>query len=82
MRKPSSDSNHASDSNHIDITKDIDSLTRFKRHTPAYLERLQETNLPLILTVNGKAALVVQSAEAWQEMVDMVEQAKFVLQNQ
>ncbi len=69
-----------SESTHIDITRDIDSLTRFKRNTPAYLERLKETNLPLILTVNGKASVVVQSAEAWQEMVDMVEKAKFVLE--
>lgn len=51
----------------MDITKDIQSLTDFKRHTPEFLDRLKETGRPTILTVNGKAQLVVMDAAAYQE---------------
>jgi PHD/YefM family antitoxin component YafN of YafNO toxin-antitoxin module len=44
----------------IDLTKGIESLTSFKRDTSRYLTQLQETGQPLVLTINGKAALIVQ----------------------
>ena len=47
----------------LDITKDIESLTNFKRNTREYLERIKESGHPLVLTVNGKAEVVVQDAE-------------------
>ncbi|WP_293154958.1 type II toxin-antitoxin system prevent-host-death family antitoxin [Okeania sp. SIO2C9] len=48
----------------LDRTKDIDSLTNFKRNTTQYLQRIKESGNPLILTVNGKAEVVVQDAES------------------
>ena len=48
----------------LDKTKDIDSLTNFKRNTTQYLQRIKESGNPLILTVNGKAEVVVQDAES------------------
>ena len=47
----------------LDITKDIESLTNFKGNTREYLERIKESGHPLVLTVNGKAEVVVQDAE-------------------
>ena len=47
----------------IDL-RNIHSLTDFKRNANAYVEQLQATQLPLVLTVNGKAAVVVQEAGA------------------
>ena len=47
----------------LDITKGIESLTNFKRNTREYLERIKESGHPLVLTVNGKAEVVVQDAE-------------------
>ena len=44
----------------LDITKDIESLTNFKGNTREYLERIKESGHPLVLTVNGKAEVVVQ----------------------
>jgi hypothetical protein len=41
----------------IDL-RNIHSLTDFKRNANAYVEQLQATQLPLVLTVNGKAAVV------------------------
>lgn len=52
----------------LNFAKSIDSLTNFKRQTPAYLERLREDGEPIVLTVNGKAEVVVQDAAAYQKL--------------
>jgi prevent-host-death family protein len=49
----------------INLEKGIDSLTNFKRQTAEYLERLHKTGEPVVLTVNGKAQVVVQDAGAY-----------------
>ena len=46
----------------LNLKDGIDSLTNFKRQTAEYLDRLQETGEPVVLTVNGKAQVVVQDA--------------------
>lgn len=57
----------------MNITRDIQSLTTFKRRTNEMLEQLRETGEPLVLTVNGKAELVVQDAAAYQAIMDRLE---------
>ena len=57
----------------IDISKDIHSLTEFKRNTTELLERIKRTKNPLVLTINGKAELVVQDAESYQILLDAAE---------
>ena len=57
----------------LDIANDIRSLSDFKRNTLELLERLRQTGNPLVLTVNGKAELVVQDAAAYQALLDRVE---------
>jgi prevent-host-death family protein len=57
----------------IDIAKDIHSLTEFKRNTTEFVRQIKETKHPLILTVNGKAELVVQDAEAYQALLEAAE---------
>jgi prevent-host-death family protein len=54
----------------IDIAKDIHSLTEFKRNTSEFVRQIKETKHPLVLTVNGKAELVVQDAESYQELLE------------
>ena len=49
------------------------SLTDFLRHTSRHVSQLRESGLPEVLTVNGKAELVVQNAKAYQEMLDIME---------
>lgn len=44
----------------------IHSLTDFRHNAKKYVEQLQETKAPLVLTVNGKAAIVVEDAEAYE----------------
>lgn len=60
----------------FDIGKDIQSLTEFKRNTAEYMEQLKSTGRPLILTVNGKAEIIVQDAESYQEMLAAVDEAR------
>ena len=46
--------------------QNIQSLTDFRHNAKKYVEQLQATHAPLVLTVNGKAAVVVESAEAYE----------------
>ena len=46
----------------LDLANDIRSLSDFKRNTVELLDRLRQTGHPLVLTVNGRAELVVQDA--------------------
>ena len=57
----------------LDLANDIRSLSDFKRNTVELLDRLRKTGHPLVLTINGKAELVVQDAEAYQTLLDRVE---------
>ena len=57
----------------MDITKDIRPLTEFKRNTARFMNHLKNTGRPSILTVNGKPALVVMDAQAWQEAQEQIE---------
>ena len=62
----------------MDITKDIRPLTEFKRDTANFMSHLKESGRPSVLTVNGKPALVVMDADAWQEAQDQMEYAQAV----
>ena len=62
----------------MDITKDIRPLTEFKRDTTRFISHLKDTGRPSVLTVNGKPALVVMDAEAWQDVQDQIEYARTV----
>ena len=55
----------------LDITKDIQSLTTFRRQSGDFIKHLKKSKRPMVLTVNGKAAAVVQDAEAYQRLLDI-----------
>jgi len=57
----------------INLAQDIHSLTDFKRNTGGLVEQIRETGRPLVLTINGKAELVVCDAAGYQHLVDRVE---------
>jgi prevent-host-death family protein len=57
----------------LDIANDIRSLSDFKRNTSELLDRLKKTGSPLVLTINGKAEVIVQDAEAYQALLERVE---------
>lgn len=62
----------------IDLNTDIHSLTDFKRRTAHFVKSMKKTRHPLVLTVNGKAELVVQDAESYQRLLDLVERAEAI----
>jgi len=54
-------------------TQNIYSLTDFQRNTASHVRALRATGLPEVLTVKGKAELVVQTAEAYQALLSKLE---------
>jgi prevent-host-death family protein len=59
----------------IDITKDIQSLTTFRRRSGDFMKQLKKNKRPVVLTVKGKAAAIVQDAEAYQRLLDIAARA-------
>jgi prevent-host-death family protein len=59
----------------INIAKDIQSLTTFRRKSGQFLKQIKKTKRPIVLTVNGKAEAVVQDAEEYQRLLDIAARA-------
>ena len=59
----------------LDITKDIHSLTTFRRRSGDLMKQLRKSKRPVVLTVKGQAAAVVQDAEAYQRLLDVAAKA-------
>jgi prevent-host-death family protein len=59
----------------LDITNDIQSLTTFRRRSGDFMKQLKKTKRPVVLTVKGKAAAIVQDAEAYQRLLDIAARA-------
>jgi prevent-host-death family protein len=55
----------------LDLVRDIQSLTTFRRRSGDFLKQLRKSKRPVVLTVRGKATAVVQDAEAYQRLLDM-----------
>lgn len=62
--------------NLLDIDKDIHSLSDFKRNTPEFIEQLKTSGRPAVLTVNGKAQVVVQDAQSYQKLMDALDRSE------
>ena len=60
------------------LTRDIHSLSTFKRDTAKLVRQLKKTGQPVVLTVNGKAELVVQDAESYQRLLELKERADVI----
>jgi prevent-host-death family protein len=63
----------------INLERDIQSLSTFKRNTNDLIGQMKETGSPIVLTVNGKAELVVQDAAAYQRLIDLIERLESLL---
>jgi prevent-host-death family protein len=59
----------------LDITKDIQSLTTFRRKSRDFMKQLKKSKRPIVLTVNGKAEAIVQDAAAYQRLLDIAARA-------
>ena len=59
----------------IDL-REVRSVTEFQRNIKDYVGRLKEKKTPLVLTINGRAEIVVQDAESYQVLLDRLERAE------
>lgn len=62
----------------IDLSQDIHSLSDFKRKTAEFMARIKKSGQPLVLTVNGRAALVVQDTASYQRLLELAERAEMM----
>ena len=62
----------------MNLGQDIHPLTDFKRKTSDFLRQLKETGNPVVLTINGKAELVVQDAASYQRLFDLAERLETI----
>lgn len=62
----------------LDITRDIQSLTTFRRRSGDFMKQLRKSKRPVVLTIKGKAAAIVQDAEAYQRLLDIAARADVV----
>lgn len=56
--------------------RDIRSLTDFHRNSKRHLRRLKRTGRPEVLTMNGRAVLVVQDAAAYEHLLQSCQQSR------
>jgi prevent-host-death family protein len=61
----------------IDL-REVRSVTEFQRNIKQYVGRLKEKKTPIVLTVNGRAELVVQDAESYQLILERLDHAETV----
>jgi PHD/YefM family antitoxin component YafN of YafNO toxin-antitoxin module len=61
----------------IDL-REVRSVTDFQRNPQGYVGRLKAKKTPLVLTVNGRAELIVQDAGSYQALLDRLERAEKV----
>jgi len=59
-------------------SSDIHTVTEFSRKPAEHIKRLSESKRPEILTVNGKAAVVIQDAETYEKMASMADYAESI----
>ena len=57
---------------------DIHPLTDFLRNHREHIERLKKTGRPEVLTINGRAELVVLDAASHQRLMEALERAEVV----
>ncbi|MBD2485232.1 MULTISPECIES: type II toxin-antitoxin system Phd/YefM family antitoxin [Planktothrix] len=63
----------------INLNRDIQSLSTFKRNTNEMITQMKETGNPIVLTINGKAELVVQDAVSYQKLLDFIEKLETII---
>ena len=60
------------------LARDIMSLSTFKRDSNKVMRQMRKTKEPVVLTINGKAAMVVQDAESYQKLLELKERSQVV----
>jgi prevent-host-death family protein len=64
----------------LNIGEDIHPLSDFKRRTTELIHHLRTTGRPVVLTLNGRAEIVVQHAAAYQSLLDRLQECQVEIQ--
>lgn len=56
--------------------RDSLTLAEFVRRAPELVEQLKETGEPIVLTINGKATVVVQDVRTYRQLFKTAEEAR------
>lgn len=56
------------------LPTDIDTLDNFKRQSKREIQKLKRSGRPKVLTINGKAAVIVQDASAYENLIRWMDQ--------
>lgn len=54
------------------------SITDFQHNTKTFVEQITHSKIPIALTVDGSAQVVVADAASYQAMVDELEEMRFI----
>ena len=54
----------------VEIAAETQTLAEFTEHAEQFIEQMRRTKQPIILTVNGEPAVVVQDPESFQHLAD------------
>lgn len=63
----------------IDL-REVRSVTEFQRNIREFVGHLKKKKTPMVLTVNGRAELVVQDAASYQQILERLERAEAIAQ--
>lgn len=56
----------------------INSLPNFQRNTIHFIKQLRENGKPMVLTVDGKAEIIVQDIKSYQKILERVERLETI----
>ena len=59
-------------------SRDIRSLSEFRAHAAAFVEQVQSTSEPMIITQRGRSKIVLLAIAAYEELLDEAELARDV----
>src|SRR3954451_25029736 len=57
---------------------EVGTLTEFVQHPDEAIKRLKETGQPQVLTVDGRAEVVVQDVASYQRLLDLLDRAEAI----
>lgn len=61
----------------VDLNE-VHSLTEFQRNTKEHIRRIKKSRRPMVLTVNGRAEVIVQDAQSYQELLDTLDRLEAI----
>ncbi len=62
----------------LDVAYQVLSFRRFQQDTKGFTTQIKKTGRPLVLTVNGKARFVVQDAESYEQMLQLIDRLETI----